>query len=243
MLFSRQRARGYSLVELAIVLVIVGLITGGILVGSSMIKSAELQSVGKDFQTYQQAMQTFYDSSFDALPGDFAGAVAQWGAVTEDGNDDGAINDPVVDEPSRAWQHLSLADMVDVSYSGTGQTAGIVTAGVNLPASRITNGGFIISALQSSEILGGTFADPAIILFRANVPSVGVAVPIITPAEAFEIDNKFDDGNPGSGAIRAPGNAGIYTLCTTSNDPATARYNATNQTQACILSFRARIEK
>ena len=60
---------GFSLVELSIVLVILGLLTGGILAGQSLIRAAELRSISTDYSRYIAAVQAFRDKYF-ALPGD-----------------------------------------------------------------------------------------------------------------------------------------------------------------------------
>ena len=70
---------GFSLVELSIVLVILGLLTGGILAGQSLIRAAELRSVATESQRYMAALNSFRDKYF-ALPGDMANATAFWGA-------------------------------------------------------------------------------------------------------------------------------------------------------------------
>ncbi len=71
---------GFSLIELSIVLVILGLLTGGILTGQNLIRAAELRSVTTEFQTYQTAVMTFRDKYF-ALPGDMRNATDFWGSA------------------------------------------------------------------------------------------------------------------------------------------------------------------
>lgn len=70
--------RGFSLVELSIVLVILGLLTGGILAGQSLIRAAELRSVITTTDRYQAAVYSFRDKYF-ALPGDMRNATSFWG--------------------------------------------------------------------------------------------------------------------------------------------------------------------
>ena len=69
--------RAFSLVELSIVLVILGLLTGGILAGQSLIRAAELRSVTNEFQRYIVATQSFRDKYF-AAPGDITDAHRFW---------------------------------------------------------------------------------------------------------------------------------------------------------------------
>ena len=76
--------KGFSLVELSIVLVILGLLTGGILTGQTLIRAAELRSVNADVQRFQAATRTF-QSKYFAFAGDMRNATDFWGAA--DGND------------------------------------------------------------------------------------------------------------------------------------------------------------
>lgn len=66
--------------ELSIVLVILGLLTGGILAGQLLIRAAELRSVTTEYNRYVTAVQSFRDKYF-ALPGDMNNAAAFWGAA------------------------------------------------------------------------------------------------------------------------------------------------------------------
>ena len=72
----------FSLVELSIVLVILGLLTGGILGGQSLIRAAELRSVSTEAARYTTAVYSFRDK-YMALPGDMPNATAFWGAAPD----------------------------------------------------------------------------------------------------------------------------------------------------------------
>lgn len=69
---------GFSLVELSIVLVVLGLLTGGILAGTSLIKAAKIHKTISTVESYQTAISTFRDKYGD-LPGDMAEATEFWG--------------------------------------------------------------------------------------------------------------------------------------------------------------------
>ncbi|MFM9889690.1 MAG: type II secretion system protein [Rickettsiales bacterium] len=87
--FTAAMKRGFSLVELSIVLVILGLLTGGILAGQSLIRAAEMRSVNTEYSKYTTAIYSFRDKYFQ-LPGDMNNATRFWGAQT------GATTDGVV---------------------------------------------------------------------------------------------------------------------------------------------------
>ncbi len=242
------KKHGFSLVELAIVLVIIGLITGGILTGQDLIKASEVNSLYADTNKYKVAVNTF-KLKYNALPGDMANATAYWtaetcpGAVggnatgTCNGNGDGqiAFSDwvtPATNEYFRAWEHLSLAGLLPGGYTGLPATATIATAvvaGSNLPAHRM-NGFF---SMGYSPGWSWTFS-----MYGHYFQAYGTtpyAFPL-TPVEAASIDSKFDDGKPGTGTISAP-NATLVAGCSSSDVASTATYTLTGTSAICPLLF------
>ena len=168
----RTTSSGFTLIELSIVLVIIGLVVGGVLVGRDLIRAAELQSVITDVNKITTAVNTFR-GKYNALPGDMTNATAIWGSaggdsgdnytdscagslpasgtLTCNGNGDGEIN-PLVGslagqylyESFTFWQHLSLEGLVPGRFSGASGSGGpfIAMLGVNVLPSRISNGGY-----------------------------------------------------------------------------------------------------
>jgi prepilin-type N-terminal cleavage/methylation domain-containing protein len=155
-----MKQSGFTLIELSIVLVIIGLIVGTITVGSSMIRQSHIMSAAADAQTYISAVNTF-QQKYTALPGDFASATSYWGTnpncatggagtgtQTCNGNGDGHItywvNPLNVMEGIYAWQHLANAGMINGTYPGasTNMPYGKFQPGYNIPQSKLTNAGF-----------------------------------------------------------------------------------------------------
>lgn len=255
-MYNQSMKRGFSLVELSIVLVILGLLTGGILAGQSLIRASELRSVANDYQRYLTAMHTFRDKYF-ALPGDFANATKFWTAqdstpatcrttssttqATCDGNGDGVIGTidggTTYSEYFRSWQHLANAGLVEGSYPGV-NAAGFVynsVPGTNVPRSKINTAGFhLVGVVGSTPVSDTTFFEGTygnFFYFGGNMQASGIPIAVIKPEELWNIDTKLDDGRPAFGKVRA---AEASATCHTSTTSATSEYALTTTTNACF---------
>ena len=215
---------GFTLVELSIVLVILGLLVGGVLTGQALIRSAELRSIVTERDRYVTALHTFRDK-YMALPGDMANAYAYWGATcgtntTAAGtgcNGDGNGNIHRVVESTKLWEHLSRAGLVEGSYDGMGGGTGNEITRAAIPASKFSGGYWVISE--------GPFEDPAgsngwadlgakIAIGSVGATDNGMAtggsyddgwlgkLSGLTNSEALNVDIKSDDGRANTGRMR-----------------------------------------
>ena len=223
----------FSLDELSIVLVILGLLTGGILAGQSLIRASELRSIPLQYAQFVTATRSF-QSKYMQLPGDMNNATAFWGdqatgteacpnpAVADgtpgtcNGNGGGTITST---EKFRYWQQLTLAGLLEGSYSGiTGPiNSSDHVAGVNAPAGRLSNS--VWSALYRSSTVGnGNMFDGIYnhtLTFGAKDTSSGWPDgSILRPEEAWNIYTKIDDGKPARGKLIIHN----YTTCTDAVD-------------------------
>lgn len=252
--------RGFSLVELSIVLVILGLLTGGILAGQSLIRASELRAVTTERDRYVTAAQTFRDKYF-AIPGDMNNATKFWGddnaacpdgAVpngtpgTCSGNGDGRINlaaaGGATGEAFQFWKQLALAGLIEGSYTGLASAAATddTTIGTNVPRSKINSAGWYTQWFGDIPGDGAMYAldygNPLVIAAPSGTGWIRAAV--MKPEEAWNIDTKTDDGRPGFGNVvpRFWNNA-CATGGATQADRANSNYNLSVSSNQCMLFF------
>jgi prepilin-type N-terminal cleavage/methylation domain-containing protein len=229
--------RGFTLVELSIVLVILGLLVGGVLVGQNLIRASELRAVATDFDKYQQAINAFRDK-YLAIPGDMTNATQFWGAApscpatagtgtqTCDGNGDRIFNNPPAasqyGEIFTFWQHLGNAGMIEGSYTGmAGSSApGKHDVGINAPEGRLNNSGWGVThwndTTGDASLFDGRYGNNLIVGMVNEAGTARPNAPLLRPHEAWNIDDKIDDGSPARGKMVARSRQG----CAEYNDVA-----------------------
>lgn len=250
---------GFSLVELSIVLVILGLLTGGILAGQSLIRASEWRGTISQTQRFQAAVYTFRDK-YMALPGDMNNATNFWGAInnnnatcvtlaspdgkqTCNGSGDGVWNgfSGEYSEYFHAWLQLANAGLIEGNY--TGRTTGAAgsahgTGGINAPKAKSSNTHFEFQsngtrASNDAEFYAGDYNN----VMTVQGPSGGASLSrTLLPEDVWNMDIKLDDGRPAYGRIRVNKAGGTWQpLCATNADPALATYNVTQTTGRCWI--------
>jgi len=264
---KHNRHDGFTLIELSIVLVIIGLIVGGVLTGRSLIRAAELRSIITDEQRYVTAVNTFR-TKYNEIPGDMADATNFWGTdpngcpdpggsatpqtTTCNGNGNGIIESEGVSpsgggilEGFRAWQQLANVGLIQGAYSGVSYTLGIPWSympGVNIPATKLPNGGFAWMVFDNTgqESPGTWNAQVSVqylLLGAVQSASGKLMQPLLTPTDAQAIDIKMDDGIAYTGVVLSIVGDGNCTAPAFSSTPA---YNTSNGTPACTLLFQVK---
>lgn len=220
---------GFTLVEIAIVVLIIGLVAGGILLGRDLINTAMVRATVSQLTNYNTAVRTF-QVKHNGLPGDLRateaasmGFTPRSGSVGR-GNGDGIIhscngNDSMAYfgcENALLWSDLSTAGLIDGTFAKAADSMieiPIGTAGEYLPSARIGNNN-VISVIHGAYSLpagGDVFRRNAFAIAGINSTDVTGrfnASNNLTPLEAQQIDSKMDDGLPYSGRVQNAGGGG-----------------------------------
>ena len=213
---------GFTLIELSIVLVIIGLIVGGILTGQDLIKAAEQRATLAQIEKYNTAVNTFRNK-FGFIPGDIPWATASGfglGAYTGGGDGNGILSDTAngtnvasapVGETLLIWQQLGTAGLIDGSFGSDLTAAGAAPAsGVtanDLPLAKLGRGNYLIAGSSNSE--GFNFFGLAGVTGSFTGGAVGTATYSasstnnLSPIELYSMDKKVDDGLPNTGTVQA----------------------------------------
>lgn len=211
--------QGFTLIELSIVLVIIGLLVGGVLVGQDLIRAAGVRATISQIEKYNTAVKTFQDK-YGALPGDLNASVAsQFGFVARgtlpgqgDGNGviqgrEGAASGNLQDgEPAVFWVDLSQAGLVDGGFStATMATDTVPLAGspnLYFPQAKLGQGNSVYVWSGGGTTDGTNYFGISVISgFVSGAELQSVAG--LTVSQAYNIDKKIDDGLPQSGNVTA----------------------------------------
>jgi len=185
-----KQQQGFTLIEIAIVLVIIGLLLGGVLKGQELITSARVRNVIATQDGIKAAYFGFLDR-YRALPGDYSSAVANVPGCTgcTNGNNNGQIRTAAagdaIDEPNNVWEHLSKAGFMTGSY--------VYSLGAATTANTPTNPyGAYIQLIFDNVYQDASPTNRHNLKTGNNIPSDIMA----------EVDRKIDDGLGTGGQLR-----------------------------------------
>ena len=217
--------QGFTLVELAIVMVIIGLLIGGVLKGQELIANARITGTVADLKNSDAALNGFQEK-YAVLPGDMATpgnrlpncgpgtpcSVAGTGGTPQNSRIESAGASLVTAAPNanseagKLFIQLSAADMI----SGINANGGSTFGGI-FPA--LKSGGGMWIAYSSATVASTTLAaNKHYASLAGTVGTNGVGTGILTGVQAAQIDRKLDDGLPQSGSMQTFGTSCTATV-------------------------------
>ncbi len=236
---TSKRKSAFSLIELSIVLIIIGLLIAGITGGASLIKSSELRAVMGEARGYAVAVNAFY-TQFNALPGDYS---TNLGSNYVGDNDakiefcttsciSGSASALIGSEGAIAWQHLKFAGAIDAAPTATGGATVAQNVVTHYPASKIKAAGwgfdYNSASLQNVVVLTGSTTVAGTVDANSLVNGTAMSTGAILPTDALSIDAKIDDGIANTGKVR-----GVLAGCFS-----TTAYTVATTTKACAISYQ-----
>ena len=193
-----NRSAGFTLVEIAIVLVIIGLLLGCVLKGAEMIENSKVKRAVNEINGISAAFYAYQDR-YQRLPGDDGNLAAlqqrggEWPNITSAGNSNGALTVNLNQawnaggEQQEMWQHLRASGLISGNPAEVGAAA--------LPRNAFSG----LTAVVTQTMGGG-------------LQGVKVCMSQVPGKAAQAIDNQLDDGQGATGKLRATlGAAGANT--------------------------------
>ena len=230
-----RKQQGFTLIEIAIVLVIIGLLLGGVLKGQELINAARVRNIASQLDGVKIAYLGFQDR-YRVYPGDMVNATsitqipgAPAGCTAANTNCGNGKIDP--NENLIVWNQLSKSGFISGSYAGTVDTGSAFQTADTTNSPPNPFGGFLV-LVHDSDYGDVNSATPANVL---NIKTGGI-MPV---AMVAELDRKVDDGAPGTGTFRAAitygDGATNNALCLTGavNGTAGMLYNASVDIKSC----------
>ena len=225
---------GFTLIELSIALVVIGLILSGLMMkGAGLIESTRLNKVLTQVEEIKTAVFLFQDE-FNALPGAYDQAKENIDDTLINGKSNNTLTGNGLDSASEAgqfWAHLSAKHLI--SDVGSARTPGAppengavseMNFGSGAPSAKI-GGGFTVQSDPTPDMPG------VWLVLGAKNGALGNGA-LLTPSQAMQLDQKADNGNPTTGQVRALPGSGRQ--CLTDQN----MYNTKLNEPACVLYFK-----
>lgn len=207
---------GFTLIELSIVLVIIGLIVGGVLVGQNLISAAAVRAQITQIEKFNAAVNSFRGKYDNYLPGDMTQAEAsRFGLTTRTGQPGQGDGNGLIEGPNGAqdttqgggetglfWMDLSTTHLIEGSFSSAVATSApdmtATTVALYMPVAKLGAGNYVYA--YDDSVGQNWFGFSSVTSASSGViySAAGISV-----SQAYKIDGKIDDGFPASGNVQA----------------------------------------
>ena len=218
-----SRRQAFTLIEISLVLVVIGLLVGGTIVGQTMVHAAQIRNTLSAFEEYRVAAEVF-SAQYDGLPGDLSdpagfglastsAGTSMKGATGTYANNNGFVEScatiptnyagyGVCGEAALFWKHLAQAELIGGNYTVTDYDACAALSGSlilttdHLPQVPLHNAFIHVSSYSAKNyfVLGHDKVNDATYCST-------ISKPVVTPAELYDMDVKIDDGVATTGKI------------------------------------------
>jgi hypothetical protein len=218
---QRYSQEGIGLVEIAIALVVIGILIGAVIQGKHLIDQARVNSIITEVQNTRLKVQRF-KQKYGFLPGDFPFASRDIQSTLPNGSGSGQLNgNPFSPESNagRFWIHLNAAE--GIPYTPSTQLNygdGLTECGLG--------GGYTVTHCPIDSMPGNW------LVLGTKDESLGEGV-VLTPEQAQYIDKKLDNGSPLTGNVRSL-EAKHQTNGKCIKD---GKYNVSTSEKACVMYF------
>ena len=215
---ANQSQAGFTLVELAIVMIIIGLLIGGVLKGQELISNSQVTATIAQIKGTTAATTTFQDM-YNGPPGDIDGTrisgctgvcAPAVTAITNNGIINSAFTAAPIAEGIAYFQQLSAADLLTGIDTSPASTA---TWNSRFPSGKLSGTGLHVDSITGTvaelpNMLGAIPPNAGLYLALHGTQNGAVAnTGVISPTRAFQMDTKIDDGQPQTGSVRGAGAA------------------------------------
>ena len=224
-----KNENGFTLVEISIVMIIIGLLIGGTFGGMKLIENMQVNKTVQDLKAIESAALTFKDT-YGRLPGDIVNPAVRLPNCTvapcaTGGNGDRRLDTALsniaaigaTNERFTFWHHLQAANMLSMAYRNTTN----MDFGEGQPESAINGGGYRMTSATGTVGPCGIIVNGGIISISSDASAAYSTTYTLRCSDLAAIDSKMDDARPYSGRFNNFGSSGCVVAvgsCTSDYD-------------------------